>query len=512
MAANHSGLARKVGYSSLIEELGLEVIPNWHESWISETSVHRVETIGDFVKETYPHSRWPGESIGDHLEFALKYDGTNLSTLAKLFDVIDASRIKEYIESKPTGKYARRLWFLYEYLTGERLTLPDLKQGNYVDLLDQTAYYTNNKVQKVRRSRINNNLLGDSRFCPIVRRTDKLRDFETADLPERCKQVVQSYPQHLLKRALSYLYTKETKSSFEIERITPSANRTERFVALLQTAEREDFVEKEQLIKLQNQIVDPRFAESDYRDTQNYVGETIAWRQERVHFVSPKPEDVSELMDGLVAAHQCMSEGGVHPVVHAATVAYGFLYLHPFDDGNGRTHRFLIHNILASQQFTPKDFIFPVSAAMLKDPTAYDRSLESFSKPIMHLVEFVLDDEGRMTVENDTALWYRFIDMTVQTEALFSFVETTIETVLVDELRFLANYDQTKAKIQNVVDMPDRKIDLFIRLCLQNNGALSQRKKERFFDFLSSQELERMEEAVNTGYKDEIAELADENG
>ena len=37
----------------------------------------------------------------------------------------------------------------------------------------------------------------------------------------------------LLKRALAYLYTKESKSSFEIEHIKPSANRTERFVALL---------------------------------------------------------------------------------------------------------------------------------------------------------------------------------------------------------------------------------------------------------------------------------------
>ena len=85
----------------------------------------------------------------------------------------------------------------------------------------------------------------------MLRRTDTLRAFESANLTERYKQVVESYPEHLLKRALSYLYMKETKSSFEIERITPSANRTECFVVLLQTAEREDFVNKDRLIKLQ---------------------------------------------------------------------------------------------------------------------------------------------------------------------------------------------------------------------------------------------------------------------
>ena len=42
------------------------------------------------------------------------------------------------------------------------------------------------------------------------------------------------------------------KSSFEIEHIKPSSTLTERFVALLQLAEREDFSEKTKLIDLQN--------------------------------------------------------------------------------------------------------------------------------------------------------------------------------------------------------------------------------------------------------------------
>ena len=67
----------------------------------------------------------------------------------------------------------------------------------------------------------------------------------------------------MLKRALGYLYTKETKSSFEIEHITPNSTRTERFVALLQLAKKEDFCEVTHLIELQNRIVDPRYRETD---------------------------------------------------------------------------------------------------------------------------------------------------------------------------------------------------------------------------------------------------------
>lgn len=44
----------------------------------------------------------------------------------------------------------------------------------------------------------------------------------------------------ILKRAVHYLYTKETKSSFAIEGEAPSKDRTERFVAALMRAERFD--------------------------------------------------------------------------------------------------------------------------------------------------------------------------------------------------------------------------------------------------------------------------------
>jgi len=52
----------------------------------------------------------------------------------------------------------------------------------------------------------------------------------------------------------------------------------------------------------------------------------------------------------------------------------------------------------------------------------------------MPLVEYSLDDDGRMSVQNDTAVWYRYMDMTPQAEALFAFIEKTIDTELADEL------------------------------------------------------------------------------
>ena len=491
---------RLAGYAALIGRYSLDVIPNWHISLVTTSGIHRIDSTGTVIEEIYPPKYWPGNALGDHLEFALKYDGTNLAILASLFQEVAEEDLLDYIRSRPTGKYARRLWFLYEFLTGTSLQIDDLKRGNYIDLLDPDHYYTVNPARKVRRQRINDNLLGESRFCPTIRRTDILRGFEATDLPERCRKVVSGYSPELLKRALNYLYSKETKSSFEIEHIKPNSTRTERFVALLQMAEREDFCEKTKLIDLQNRIVDPRFSESDYRTNQNYVGETVTWQKEKVHFACPKPGDLPDLMEGLVASHKRMDEGGVSAVVHSAAVAYGFVFLHPFEDGNGRIHRFLIHNVLARRGFTPRGIMFPVSASMLKNLADYDASLEAFSRPLMALVEYSFDEEGRMTVHNDTARWYSYVDMTSQVEALYRFIEQTIDTELVEELAFLANYDVTKRAVQEIVDMPDRHIDLFIRFCLQNNGRLSARKRVSHFDSLSEDEIARMEQAVQSAY------------
>lgn len=498
MAEN--GTLKPAGYAALVERYHLDIIPHWHRSLITTATTHKKETIGGMVEETYPLRYWPGDTLGDHMEFALKYDGMNLAILSSLFQVAAEDDILIYIKSSPTGKYVRQVWYLYELLIGRRLPLDDLKQGNYIDLLDAEHYYTTTTPQRIRRQRINYNLLGDVHFCPIVRRTEHLRRFEAADLPAKCRAVISRYSPELLKRAMSYLYTKETKSSFEIEHIKSDSNRTDRFVALLRSAESRDFCEKPQLIELQNRIVDPRFRDPDYRKTQNYIGETISRQKERIHYVSPKPDDLPGLMDGLIAAHKRMSAGGVSAVVHAATVAYGFVFLHPFEDGNGRIHRFLIHNILARRGFTPEGIIFPVSASMLKDPAAYDASLEAFSRPLMSLVTYSLDDDGHMTVHNDTAERYRYLDMTSQVEVLFRFIEQTIETELVEELTFLVNYDQTKKALQEIVDMPDRQTDLFIRVCLQNHGRLSAQKRAAHFEFLSDEEISRMEQAIQSAY------------
>ena len=114
----------------------------------------------------------------------------------------------------------------------------------------------------------------------------------------------------------------------------------------------------------------------------------------------------------------------------------------------------------------------------------------------MTLIDYTLDDRGRLTVRNDTLPIYRHMDLTAQTEALYQFVKATIENELPNEIRYLAHYDRAKRMVQEVADIPDRLIDLFIHCCAQNHGRLSKGKRKSHFHKLSDDEIERMERAV----------------
>ena len=497
---------KAAGYEYLSCRYQLKAIPNWHSSFVSTSgTVRTVVKQGRFARTTFPHSYWPGDSFGDHLEFALKYDGTNLGILSGLFFRLNASDLASWVKNKPTGKYTRRIWFLFEYITGTRLPLDDLAQGNYIELLEPQEYFVTSPGTRVKRQRVVNNLPGNREFCPAVRRTDVLSSIEGTDIYGKCSKLISSYPDSTVKRALNYLYSKETKSSFEIEHLKPSASRAERFIAALEMATWQDFCNRDDLIELQNKIVDARFREPDYRTSQNYIGEMISFRDQRIHYVCPRPDDIHSLMRGLISAHQKMLEkaSSLPAVVHAAMVVFGFVYLHPFEDGNGRIHRFLIHNILFLKKAVPAGLMFPVSAAMLRNKALYDSALESFSRPLLKLLKYDLNELGEMTVDGNNADFYRYIDMTAQAEALFEFVKITVDTELEGELDFLMRYDTARNAVREIVDLPDQRMDLLLNFCMQNKGRLSPGRRKQHFSFLTDHEVSAIEEVMKSVLKDE---------
>jgi hypothetical protein len=493
---------RPAGYLLLQQRHGLSCLPHYVESFVSH-GTRRTHSTPEKTQETYPRSYWPGDGDFEHLEFALKREGLHLQLLRVLLPRLAAEGVTAYVASKPTSAYARRIWFLFEEFSGQRLDLGDVTRGNYVDLLDSHDYHTGPAVRSSRH-RVNINLLGSLEFSPMVRRSRRLRTAESQRMEDRCRKVIGSIPPELYARALQYLYTKETKSSYAIERETPNQKRAQKFADALRDAAQRDYLLKERLVALQQAIVDPRFANSGWRDSigeQNFVSRSVGKNDEEMHFIAPRPQDLAELMDAYLDASRRILHADLHPVIAAALIAYPFVFLHPFSDGNGRLHRFLIHYVLAFRRFAPDGVVFPISATMLHRPQDYDASLESFSKPLLSLIEYTLDFHGRMTVTNDTRDFYRYVDCTTLTEILFSFVEETIEKELPAEILYLQQYDIARKLMREVVDLPNRHADLFVRLCLQNDGALSKGKRQiPEYAVLSDDEIAGLEAAVGEAF------------
>ncbi len=487
-----------IGYKAIQEKLQLNTLPHYRESYIATHGRGRVIIDNDHEIHIYPKSYAlkNAEDLFANLEFALKYDGINLEIIKAFFEKMNKSNIVSHIKKQPSGIYSRKIWYLYEFLMNDQLDIPDCRKIQYVDLLDSKKYFTNNAIKSVRHY-INNNLLGTHQFCPIVRRTDRIEKYIKERLDDKANALLKKYNPHVIARACNYLYTKETMSSYQIEREQPDKNRITRFVNMLQQAHNIEIFTKEKLIELQNMIVDPRFQDTDYRHTQNYVGENVSPYFQKIHYISPKPENVNELMHGLLESSEKMLIAEIHPVIIAASISFGFVFIHPFEDGNGRIHRFLIHYILSKKDFTPKNMIFPVSAIMLQDMMAYDATLESFSKPLQAVLKnYHLSDDGVMAVKQDSKPFYQYIDFTNMTEYLFKCIDEAIHNQIEREIIFLISYDKTKNEMQEIADIPDRQIDLFIKCVLQNNGQLAKQKKDRFFSLLTDDEINKLEASI----------------
>jgi hypothetical protein len=86
--------------------------------------------------DRYPHSYDYGDAPVMDLKFALRYEPTDLAILRLAFEHIAKGELEDWVRREPTGAFARRAWFFYEWLTGDQLNLPDAGPVSYTPALD----------------------------------------------------------------------------------------------------------------------------------------------------------------------------------------------------------------------------------------------------------------------------------------------------------------------------------------------------------------------------------------
>jgi prepilin-type N-terminal cleavage/methylation domain-containing protein len=438
-----------IGYQALIRDYKLKVIPHWHHARLGER--HKKFSRGGCVYEIFTRPDSPDNTLWGQLVFALTRQGVSLEILAALFSHVGSSEILECVRGREEDPVARQLWYLYEFLTGSRLELQDLPAGEYVDILDQRLYYTASP-RRVARQRVNDNLLGGADFCPLVRRTEELRRLEKEIQPFG-ESTLLEYPRGIHRKAAAYI-------GHEIPDTAKS-----RFPG------KPDFFSKEGLLFLRGKII--RNAPQDgYRKKQAYVALLLGRTGRKVKLICPKPDDLDSLMEGLFASYRRQRE--MHPVIQAATISFGFVHIHPFGDGNGRLHKFLAQEILSRRGFMPPGLLFPMSAVIADDYELYARAYRDWEKELLKVVRYTLDPIGRMKVHGETALHYRYIDMTEQSTVLFSLIGRT-KTGIGRTLNHMRGGKIIRETLRVVSGIPNELIRKAVRLSTMGNSSLEER-------------------------------------
>jgi hypothetical protein len=482
--------ARLAGYAALIDRYGLGVPAPPRLAGIAERH-HPVSTAA-WLLLTPRHA--PRDSLAGQLEFALKWEGVNLAVLAPLFRLLPPPDVAAVVREKPKGSYARRIWFLYEWLTGEELDVADPGKVKAVPVLNPHQQFAREHGSLSSRHKVIDNLPGSREFCPLVRRTESLERYVGMRLDERAREVLGRTRPDVVTRAAAFLLLQDSRSSFRIEGEQPTPERASRWGRAIGRAGLSQLSVSE-LERLQTEVIgDARFVQLGLRKEGGFVGihDRVTQRPIPDH-ISARAADLPSLVQGVVDYDREAVAGGMDPVIAAAAVAFGFVYIHPFEDGNGRLHRWLIHHVMARAGFNPPGVIFQISAAILREIDEYRRVLESYSSVLLPLIDWRATDQGNVEVLNETADYYRYFDATAHAEFLYGCVRATVERDLPHEVAYLEAYDRFIGSVQEVVDMPASTADLLHRFLRQNAGRLSARARAREFAALTEAEVARVE-------------------
>jgi Fic family protein len=477
------------GYGAIINAYNLSVpLPN-KLSLISEK------------KRQYSNEEWqvftsrhkPENTLYKQLIFALKYEGINLLVLKKLFEILSDDEIIELVQIEPLGQYSRRIWFLFEWLMGKKLKIPDLNTGNFIPLIDEKQQYAIKGIRSS-RNRIINNLPGTVAFCPLIYRTSKLETYLSANLSDQKNVYLKTIHKDILQRASAFLLLKDSQASFTIEGENPRSNRSARWGKAIGQAGSNP-LSKDEFLRLQQIVIEnTRFTNMGFRLAGGFVGEHDRTTGDPLpEHISTRWQDVESLIEGLIATNAILENSDIDAVLAAAMIAFGFIFIHPFEDGNGRIHRYLIHHILAQMKFTQQGMIFPVSAAILDRIDDYRKVLESYSHPLLDFIEWKPTPKHNVDVLNETSDYYRYFDLTRMAEFLYDCVEDTIKNIIPREVDYLHKYNEMKRYLDDHFEMPDKTVALLIRFLEQNDGKLSKRARTREFDALTDEEVREIE-------------------
>ena len=483
----------RIGYQWLSHTYGVHPVHPFTVQ--SEIGRSRSTSMHDGIRrEVYPENYRPRPTLREHLTFAFKHEGVHLEFLVRLYQLPEAgAELEQWISDEPTGAYARRAGFFYEWLMPEPLAFAGVTQGNYVDALDSESFLTGAPIN-IQRWRVRDNLPGTRDFCPVIRRTDEVLQAEAYDVAAKLAELEADYGIDLILRSTVWLTVKESRASFLIEHEQDQEDRIRRFAAVMEAecGQHADAFALETLSTLQRDILGEAALRYGLRKSPVFVGHTARYQQV-VDYIGPHWDKTEALLRGLSSFLGRTT--GTAALVRAAVASFGFVYVHPMADGNGRISRFLINDVLRRDGVLPAPIILPVSATITHSTynrADYDRVLERFSKPLMqrygdryNFRETVKAGDGveynfHFSAYDDALPAWRYPDLTAHVGYLANVIDQTLTHEMRDEARFLQAHEGARQAIKQVLEAPDIELDVIIRSVRENGNRISNKLTKRY--------------------------------
>jgi Fic/DOC family len=494
-----------IGYEFLVSRIALRMPPVTRPAQVRP--VTRIEPMADLL--AVPRHVAPADdaSVLDHVLFALKHEDMQLALLHEALKLVDAAELVGALQGQRTGIYLRKAAFLWEKAHGQPLPLPrDSTGGNYVDFFDASSHFTGPVWERSTRYRVNFNGIGPLAFCPVVRRDEALVQRGQQVLDRLHAWAADSSNREVLDRVMSWAYLSETKDSFAIENEAPSPDKQTAFLQAMEHLRDRRPLTEDYLVELQNTVIStPLKVEAEFRQRQNWL-QRGGHGALAVRYVPPPPESLTALMAGWMQMANT-SGGDVPPFVKAALVSFGFVFLHPFMDGNGRLSRLLAHHSLNVQKALPEvgaqPTLLPLSVAMKRHEKHYLTALESFSRPARQLwdVSFVADNEFVFDFRS-SPLVYAHWSGEVAARFVTDCAEQALAESLIEETAFIHAYDEAYERIDREFDLPNRTINLLIQWIHQNHDRMPERRRSATeLALLKPEQIDRVEAIVAESFR-----------
>ena len=265
---------------------------------------------------------------------------------------------------------------------------------------------------------------------------------------------------------------KETLSSFQIEDEGDKLSEVRSWCRLRQVKSLPLNSERGTLSVAASLFPEDKEGYTSWCNEEIFIGQTRGAKDARavseiIHHIGAQARDINALMRGFYSTMNNCSSFAKHdfskyhpllshnhqqfdPISVIALLTFSFTIIHPLTDGNGRSHRLLIHYLL--EQFEVLDsWLVPASIIILHDnlhTQAKEKILKQISGPIIRRTKYRFED-GKLIIENATKVFFECWDGASAVEYMYRLLEKSIR-LSIDYGMYIEIWDRCVAELEKI--------------------------------------------------------------